>query len=211
MKWRISILIMISTLLMAFHTYSSTSTAFNLAKIEDKKLVYVFELKTCPYCKMFNLKTLSDKNVQKILDINYRLVILYYDEHPEMFYKYVIKGTPTLWFFDASGEKPKPITYLPGFVPPDIFVKVLKYVYKLPKEPFSEYAKKKDDFVGERKLLEVSKKDAEYVLENDPDSVEAKSMKDFRGEEKVYVTSSEKLAKELLKKAYRVLLVVKKD
>ena len=210
MKWKITVLLLLSAMLLAFHTYSSTSTAFNLAKIEQKKLIYVFELKTCPYCKMFNLKTLSDSTVQKILDINYRMVILYYDEHPKMFYEYAVKGTPTLWFFDVVDEKLKPVTYLPGFVPPDIFVKVLKYVYKLPKEKFSEYAKKKDDFVGERKLLEISEKDAEYVLKNDLDAIEAKSMDDFKGEEKVYVTRSKKLAKELIKKAYRVLLVVKK-
>ncbi len=211
MKWKISILVLLSTLLMAFHTYSATNTAFNVAKIEGKKLIYIFELKTCPYCKMFNLKTLSDPLVQKVLDINYRVVIVYYDEHPKMFYKFGIRGTPTLWFFDTTKEKPKPITYLPGFVPPDMFVKVLRYVYKLPKEPFKEYIKKKDDFLGERKLLKISQKEAVYILENDPDSVKAESMKDFKGEDKVYVTSNEKLAKALVKKAYRVLLVVKKD
>ncbi len=207
MKWKILVLVFISALALAFHIYSATSTAFNLAKVEEKKLIYIFELKTCPYCRIFNLKTLSDPAVQKILDINYRVTLIYYDENPKLFYEYGIRGTPTLWFFETSGKKPKPITYLPGFVPPDMFLKVLRYVYELPKEPFKEYLKEKDNFVGEKKLISVSEGEAEYVLKNDPEAIEAKSLKDFKSETNVYIVHSEKLAKEFLKRAYRVLLV----
>ena len=207
MKGFVIIFLMVTAISFAFHTYSATDVAFNLARIEGKKLMYIFELKTCPYCKKLNAQTLSDPTVKKLLDINYRVVLIYYDEQPRLFYEFGVRVTPTIWFFDASGKKPKPLTYLPGFVPPDIFAKVLRYVYKMPKIPFKEYVEKKDDFIGERKMIKVSEEDAEYVLKNDKDAVLAKSMDDFKGEEKVYVTYDEKLAKELLKKAYRVLLV----
>jgi thioredoxin-related protein len=199
--------ILFSAFIFAFHTYSSTETAFNLARIEEKKLIYIFESKTCYYCKMLNLKTLTDPTVRKILDINYRVVIIYYQEKPDMFYEFRVRGTPTMWFFETDSEKPKPITYLPGYVPPDIFVKVLKYVYRLPKESFKDYVKKNDPFIGERKLIKVSEEDAEYVLKYDKDAILARNLDDFKSEENVYVTKDENLAKELLKKAYRVLLV----
>ncbi len=200
-------LILVAISAMAFHTYSATDVAFNLARIEGKKLIYVFEMKTCGYCRLFNAKTLSDPTVRKILDINYRVVIIYVSENPEMFRKFGIRGTPTIWFFEAAEDDPKPITYLPGYVPPDIFVKVLKYVYRLPKVPFKEYVKKEDPFVGERKLIRVSEEEAEYVLKHDRDAVKTDDLEDFKGEEFVYVTRDEELAKKLIEKAYRVLLV----
>lgn len=207
LRFLTALLVAMAILGFAFHIYSATDVAFKLARIEAKKLVYVFEMKTCGYCKLFNARTLSDPSVRKVLDINYRVVIIYFSENPEMFRRFGVRGTPTIWFFDATEKGPRPITYLPGYAPPGIFVKVLKYVYRLPKIPFKEYIKKEDPFMGEKKLLRVTEEEAEYVLKHDKDSIYAEDMEDFRGEEYVYVTRNEDLAEKLLKKAYRVLLV----
>ncbi len=182
-------------------------TATNLALIENKKVVLFFEMKGCHYCEQMNKVTLKDEDVLKFLYINYIPVIIYSDEQPELFYIFKVRATPTMWFLEIKDGKVQAITYVPGFMPPDIFLKVLKYVYKLPKEDFREYSKKEDDFIGEKLLIEVSKEEADYVLKNDPNSLYAKSRKDFKGEIHVYVTDDPDLADWLIKRAYRVLLI----
>ena len=181
-----------------------------LARIEEKKLILAFELKTCPHCKRMNSVTFQDEEVEKLIRANFILVVQFYSESTKpLFAKFKVSSVPTLWFFkyDEKEGKWKPLNYLPGFVSPDKFVIVLRYVAQELKEDFREYVKKKDDYIGQKKLVEVSEDEAEFVLKNDPYAVEIKSMDDFKTPFHVYVTSNEELARKLSEKAYRVLLV----
>ncbi len=197
----------LSSYILAFGIVHNFDIAQKLAKIEQKKIVLIFEMKTCGYCKLLNSTTLQNEKVRKFLSINYITTIVYADENIELFQKFNVHATPTLWFFQYEKGKLVAITYVPGYLPADLFLKVIKYVYKLPKEKFEDYAKKKDDFIGERKLVKVSKEEADFVLKNDPDAVFAKSEKDFSFETKTYITDNENLAKWLIKHSYRVLLI----
>ena len=196
-----------SSYLLAFGIIHNFDVAQRLAKIEQKKIILIFEMKSCGYCRLLNTTTLQDKNVRKFLSINYVTAIVYADENLQLFQQFNVHATPTLWFLQHEKDKLVAITYVPGYLPANLFLKVIKYVYELPKEKFEDYAKKKDDFVGERKLIKVSKKEADFVLKNDPDAIFAKSKSDFSFETKTYITDNEELAKWLINRSYRVLLI----
>ncbi|MCD6449193.1 MAG: thioredoxin fold domain-containing protein, partial [Thermotogaceae bacterium] len=143
--------VIFSSHLLAFAVVHDFDVAQELARIEQKKIVLIFEMKTCGYCKLLNSTTLQDEKVQKFLSINYITATVYADENIELFQKFNVRATPTLWFFQYEKEKLVAITYVPGYLPADLFLKVIKYIYKLPEEKFDEYSKKEDNFIGERK------------------------------------------------------------
>ncbi len=181
--------------------------AVRLSSLEKKKIVMIFEMKTCGYCQLLNETTLKDEKVGQFLSINYITVVVFADENPELFAEFKVRATPTMWFFQTSSGTPTAITYVPGYLPADLFLKVLKYVYKLPKESFKDYVKKNDDFMGEKLLIKVGEEDAMFVLKHDPLAVLVKTKDQYAGWEKVYITRDEKLAEWLHKRAYRVLLI----
>lgn len=203
----LAFLLILSVAVFAFKPLRDFETAIKLARIEHKKIILIFEMRTCGYCKMLNETTLRDENVESFLEANYITVIVNADENPKIFSEFGVRATPTMWFFEFKDGKLQAITYVPGYLPADLFLKVLKYVYKLPEEEFKEYMKKEDDFKGERLLLEVSEEDAFFVLKHDPLAFMVKDTSQYKGESFVYITKDEKLAKWLHERSFRVLLV----
>lgn len=191
--------------------------AVKLARIEQKKLAIVFTTQTCPYCVKLKNETLTDKTVKQLIMANYIFVEAMHDtkrtteafgekkSYAQLFDYFGISGVPTTWFFSSEAS---PLVYLPGFAPANTFAQVLKYVYQEIKEDFSQYAKKKDDFVGEKKILRVNTQDAEFVLKNDPNSLFINSVPEKLDIFKVHITESEQIALKLAELGvFRVLLI----
>lgn len=196
---------------------NDVDVAARLAKIEQKKLAIVFTTPTCPYCAKLKNETLTDQTVKKLIWANFIFVEAMYDtarttevfgqkmSYAQLFDYFRISGVPTTWFFTSEAT---PLVYLPGYAPASTFSQVLKYVYQEIEEDFSQYVKKKDDFMGERKLLKISKQDADFVLQNDPNALFVDSLGDEVDVFKVHVTKDEKVANKLLELGvFRVLLI----
>ncbi|MFW6121127.1 MAG: thioredoxin family protein [Petrotogales bacterium] len=139
-------------------------TSLKLASLENKKAIIMFSDKSCYYCNVFNDKTLIDEKVQQLLNAGYTFIEIYKGNnqvtitlngeeqtftHTELYSVFGISGTPTLWFLNSNGN---PITNLPGYVPADMFVKVLQYLgqeaYKQ-EISFEDYSKQEHDYLGE--------------------------------------------------------------
>ncbi|TYB90873.1 MAG: thioredoxin fold domain-containing protein [Kosmotoga sp.] len=195
-------------------------TALKLASLEKKTTIIMFSDKSCYYCKVFNEKTLIDKNVQQLLKAGYTFIEIYKSNdrvdmvlngesktytYSELYSVFGISGTPTLWFLSSNGN---PITNLPGYVPPDMFVKVLQYLgeeaYKQ-NISFENYSKQEHEYLGESFIITLNNEEANYVLDNDP--LAKKYEGDF-DKFTIWVVEDESTANELIEKgAFRVILV----
>lgn len=191
--------------------------AVKLARIEQKKLAIVFTTQTCPYCVKLKNETLTDRTVKELIMANFIFVEAMYDtsrsteafgqrmSYAQLFNYFNVSGVPTTWFFSSEAT---PLVYLPGYAPASTFAQILRYVYQEIKEDFSQYAKKKDNFVGERKLLRVAEEEANFVLQNDPNALFVASAVEKPDIFKVYVTKDEQTANKLNELGvFRVLLV----
>ncbi len=209
-KTLVMLAVLTSLLAFSLEIIQDLEVGEELARIEGKKLILAFELKTCPHCRRMNTVTFQDKEVEKLIRANFVLVVQFYSEDTRaLFAKFKVSSVPILWFFKYNDKEKKwtPLNYLPGYVDPDMFVLVLRYVAQELKESFRDYIKKKDDFIGNKMLIEVSKEEADFVLKHDPYALKIERYGDFKTPFHVYVTTNEELAQKLSKEAYRVLLV----
>jgi thioredoxin-related protein len=195
-------------------------TALKLASLEKKTAIIMFSDKSCYYCKVFNEKTLTDKNVQQLLKAGYTFIEIYKGKekvelvlngesktytYTELYSVFGISGTPTFWFLNSSGN---PITYFQGYRPSDMFVKMLQYLgeeaYKQ-EITFENYTKQEPDYLGKNLLINLSREEANYVLENDP---LAKKYKGDFDTFTIWVVEDENTANILIEKgAFRVILI----
>ncbi len=155
------------------------NTVMTLARYEQKQAVVVFSEVNCPYCIKLKSNTLSNEGVQQFLSNNFIIGEIYQTSetatfegksysYQDLFTGFGIKGTPTLVFFESNGS---PITYLPGYVGPEDFTKILQYIALKKydeKTNFQTFANSKNSFTGTPKIVKLTSKEAEYVLENDP-------------------------------------------
>ncbi len=191
--------------------------AVNLARIEQKKIGLIFTTATCPYCVKLKNETLKDKTVQELIKANFVFVEVMYDSakkvstfgrqmtHQELFSHFSISGVPTTWFLSSDA---KPLVYLPGYAPASIFAQILRYVYQEIKEDFQTYSKKKDDFVGEKKIVYASEEEAAYVLKHDLNSSFVEQLPEKIDVFKVYVVRNQALAQKLSDfGVFRVILI----
>ncbi len=217
-KILLSILLFATAVLMAQSVLlSDVDVAVNLAKIEQKKIGIVFTTPTCPYCVKLKNETLRDKTVQELIRANFIFVEAMYDgskrtsafgkemTYQELFSYFSISGVPTTWFLSPVAE---PLVYLPGYAPASTFAQVLRYVYQELKEDFQTYSKKKDNFVGETKIVQANEQEAQYVLKHDPNSAFVEQLPQKIDIFTVYVTKDESLAHKLNEAGvFRVILV----
>ena len=104
------------------------------------------------------------------------------------------------------------MTFLPGFVDAQNFVKILRYMaQELYKKDikFSDYINQKDDFIGVPSITEINTKDFDWLLKNDDAMVfieNVDNMKNFDPFTK-YAVESKEIAEKLIKMgAYNVFL-----
>ncbi len=155
------------------------NTVLNLAKYEGRDAIIIFSDPQCYYCNKLKSETLMDKTVQELLANNFVVGEIYPTQqeatfegktytYRDLFAGFGVKGTPTLVFFTSQG---RPITYLPGYMDAKNFSMVLRYVATkqyLKKVNFQEYSKKKNDFLGTPTIVEITSKEADYILNKDP-------------------------------------------
>ncbi len=172
--------------------------AMKLLQIEQKTGMVVVDSEHCVYCKKLKSVTFQDENVVDLLNKYYITVELNLDKNEPIHFKEYkltaqsfasglkIRGTPTMVFFD---EKNDILTLLPGYLPPDRMLPVLKYLGQRifeKKIKFGEYLKKplQGIFRGSEKPIFISLEDAKFVAENDP-FVEVYAFSDIKDKEKV--------------------------
>ncbi len=144
MLLRILLLNMIFSVLFCFADKSGKELdwkelgkGMELSKEEEKPLfVYIYSTH-CGWCRRFNKATLQDTSVVRILSENFIVSRPNTSSTKKQGFKgkkaterqlaamFAVRGVPSSVFLDSNG---KLITKLPGFMPPDVFKKVLKYI-----------------------------------------------------------------------------------
>jgi len=105
--------------------WRSYESALSRAKARDKAIYIYFYTDQCRYCRKMERETLADSKVIDILDEHFLSVRIDADRNSKLSREYSIRGVPVSWFLDSQGMR---VGNLPGFVPVDDFVKVLKYI-----------------------------------------------------------------------------------
>ena len=95
------------------------------ASLEKKPIMINFHASWCIACKEMEKDTLSNPLVKNHLKKNFISVQVDADKEKELCSKYGIRGLPTTWFLEHAGA---PITHLIGYIPPEQFIEVLKYI-----------------------------------------------------------------------------------
>lgn len=119
----------------------------------NKFFILFFYADWCPYCKKMEETTFKDKNVIEILNNNF-ISIKINSESKQLLSKknnyingiylsrqYQITGLPTTVFLDKKGN---PLTAVPGYLPSEFFINILKYIYteSYNNESFESFIKK---------------------------------------------------------------------
>ena len=105
--------------------WRSFNDGMKLGKSQNKHIMINFYADWCHYCDQMFKETLTDEKVMASLREHFVSVKIDTEAEQSLAKEYYVRGLPTIWFLKPGGEKLAPI---PGFVPPDQFVKVLKYV-----------------------------------------------------------------------------------
>lgn len=111
--------------------------ALALAKQTNKHIVVDFYTDWCHWCDVMDEKTYGDKGIQAQLNKSFILVKLDAESPKPLVIQgrsvseaqvaamFKVTSYPTTWFMTADG---KPIAPLKGFVPPERFAPVLRYI-----------------------------------------------------------------------------------
>ena len=113
-----------------------------LGKSQGKKIYIYFWADWCTFCEKMEKETLSKPLVSSYLNKNFISIKVNSDKEKETASQYFVRGFPTSWFLTEDGEK---ISNLPGYVPPDMFLQVLEFLYSdsYKKMSFGDYIKSK--------------------------------------------------------------------
>ncbi|KAF2956128.1 thioredoxin fold domain-containing protein [Marinitoga sp. 38H-ov] len=153
--------------------------ALKIGNITGKKVIVMFSSESCYYCKKFKSEVLTDKEIQKWLKTEFIFAEIYADKNKkatylgktlnylELFGAFGVRGTPTFFFFNSKGEA---LSQLPGYVPNDIFLSILKFFKYDKKITFQEFQEKNIDVSIDKKVLNLSKEEIHFLLKNDPNT-----------------------------------------
>lgn len=107
------------------NTTTNFKQALNDAKTQNKKVLLIFDQDDCYYCDLLKEDTLSDLEVQKILNKNYIVVDIDVKKEGKLAAEYKIYGTPYLIFLDKNNKE---IHRIEGYVPANEFLDTLKEI-----------------------------------------------------------------------------------
>ena len=99
-----------------------------LGRIEKKRVFLHFYADWCAYCVKMAKDTFQDSTVVAYLNENFIPIRVNVDKEQETAGKYAVIGLPFTMFLTEMGE---PIIGLPGYIPPDTLIPVLKEVNRL--------------------------------------------------------------------------------
>lgn len=97
-----------------------------LRKIEKKKIFLHFWAEWCKYCAKMAKVTFKDPKVITYLNKNFISIKIDIEKEHKIASNYNIIGLPVTWFISENGEE---ISDLPGYVPPEKLIEILKYVH----------------------------------------------------------------------------------
>jgi thioredoxin-related protein len=135
--------------------WESFNSGLSKALKQKKYVIIDFYADWCYWCKVMEKETFANQEVVKVLNRDFVAVKVYTEKDEEITYMGVkttssrfasmlgVTGLPTVVFMDGEG---KLIDQVPGFVKPDIFVSILRYIsegcYKQ-QITFADYMNKK--------------------------------------------------------------------
>ena len=96
------------------------------AREKEKNVFLYFHAPWCTYCTKLKLTTFQDEKVQDYLRENFVSIQVDTDQNRTLAGEWGVTGLPTLWFLDPQGNK---ITRIPGYVPADQFLQILRYIH----------------------------------------------------------------------------------
>jgi len=96
-----------------------------VSKAEKKKVFLHFYAVWCVYCGKMAKETFQNPAVVSYLNNNFIAVRVDTDKQPDTAMKYGVTGLPSTWFLTRMGEA---IGAVPGFIPPDTLLSMLKKV-----------------------------------------------------------------------------------
>ena len=99
--------------------------ALKSAERDGRPILLYFFIDNCVYCQRMDGQTLVARRVVDYLKDSFVSVRVDADRVPQLARKYMVRGFPTTWFLTPEG---KPISSLPGYMGPDDFTKVLRYI-----------------------------------------------------------------------------------
>lgn len=97
-----------------------------LRKIEKKKIFLHFRAEWCKYCAKMAKVTFKDPKVITYLNKNFISIKIDIEKEHKITSNYNIIGLPVTWFISENGKE---ISDLPGYVPPEKLIEILKYVH----------------------------------------------------------------------------------
>ena len=108
--------------------------------MQDKPVFLYFHADWCTYCTKLKKTTFADKDVLNYLNDNFISIAIDTEKEKEFASQWGVKGLPTLWFLKSDSSK---ISNLPGYVGPDQFLAILKYIstQSYEKMSFAEFVK----------------------------------------------------------------------
>jgi len=96
-----------------------------MGRSESRKIYIHFYADWCSYCRKMTVETFSDPTVATYLNKNFIPIRVNMDRERQTAAKYNVRGVPTNWLLKKNGER---IGVIPGFLPPDILLSILKEV-----------------------------------------------------------------------------------
>lgn len=95
------------------------------AQKSGKPVFLYFFIDNCMYCRKMDGQTLVAREVVDYLKDNFVSVRIKGEKAPQLVRKYMVRGFPTSWFLTPDG---KAISSLPGYLGPEEFSRVLRYI-----------------------------------------------------------------------------------
>jgi thioredoxin-related protein len=89
----------------------------------SKKIFLNFYADWCRYCHVMEKKTFKNRSVVNYLNENFIAIQVDFDTEKKISALFRVKGLPDNWFFSQEGGI---IGHRPGYIPPDVFLKILK-------------------------------------------------------------------------------------